>query len=352
MSESGEKRNKRFRHLPLLEDLTEAQRSLLAGLMREERYQPGERILSLEEESSDLFLVEQGKVVVFRETPFGEQPFAELAAGALFGELSMLDERGRSADVKARTSAIVWRLEGAPLQELLKKEGELAYRFYRFFWRSLAQRIYLANGYLQKFFVGAEGGGGKRKPVRPMWFAPPEGLEEAASQSELPATGRSQSPVIPMNKEEKRDVLQKAGLSEKEGDLLFEHGEEVALHGEEALFHEGDYGDTLYFVLYGQIRISKKILGAGEEALAILEPGEIFGEMALVSDNALRSADCFAHEGPILLLAFRKQNLETLPGKDKNELSFVQALCKMMVHRLREINGKLFNWKMMSGGFS
>ena len=85
--------------------------------------------------------------------------------------------------------------------------------------------------------------------------------------------------------------------------------------------------------------------------MAVLDAGEIVGEMALVAENARRSADCYAHEGPILLLGFRQQTLNELEGSGSSDLSFLQALCKMRAHRLREINEKLFGWKMMSGGF-
>jgi CRP/FNR family cyclic AMP-dependent transcriptional regulator len=45
----------------------------------------------------------------------------------------------------------------------------------------------------------------------------------------------------------------------------------------EVIFHEGDPGETMYAVQAGQVRIEHK-----GEALAILEAGSIFGEMALI----------------------------------------------------------------------
>ena len=56
------------------------------------------------------------------------------------------------------------------------------------------------------------------------------------------------------------------------------------------LFHEGDAGDKLYVIVDGKTRISRRVPGMGEEALAVLGPGSSFGEMALI-DEVPRSAD-------------------------------------------------------------
>ena len=52
----------------------------------------------------------------------------------------------------------------------------------------------------------------------------------------------------------------------------------------------------MYVVLEGRIMISKYIPGAGEEALAFLERGDYFGEMALI-ENQPRSADAKSDGG-------------------------------------------------------
>src|SRR5512133_3000796 len=61
------------------------------------------------------------------------------------------------------------------------------------------------------------------------------------------------------------------------------------------LFKHGDVGDRVYLILEGKVRIGRTVPGMGEEALAVLGPGEVFGEMALL-DEAPRSADATVHE--------------------------------------------------------
>ena len=48
----------------------------------------------------------------------------------------------------------------------------------------------------------------------------------------------------------------------------------------EHIFREGEIGTEMYIIGTGKVRISKMVPGVGEEALAILDPGNYFGEMA------------------------------------------------------------------------
>ncbi len=67
------------------------------------------------------------------------------------------------------------------------------------------------------------------------------------------------------------------------------------------IFQYGDPGDKLFIILEGKVRISREVSGMGEEALAVLGAGEVFGEMALL-DESPRSAAAIAHERCRLLV--------------------------------------------------
>jgi CRP/FNR family transcriptional regulator len=60
------------------------------------------------------------------------------------------------------------------------------------------------------------------------------------------------------------------------------------------LFQEGDPASHLYVILSGQIQISRTRPNGDELVLALLGPGEVFGELALLKDGSLRSADATA----------------------------------------------------------
>ena len=106
------------------------------------------------------------------------------------------------------------------------------------------------------------------------------------------------------------------------------------------IFQYGDPGDKLFIILEGKVRISREISGMGEEALAVLGPGEIFGEMSLL-DESPRSADARAHER-CRLLVMTKESFDDLLFLHKDLAYEVLWACvRMLSTRLREMNDKL-----------
>jgi len=62
------------------------------------------------------------------------------------------------------------------------------------------------------------------------------------------------------------------------------------------IFREGDVGNALYVIQRGQVKISRMGRGGEEAVYAILVPGDSFGEIALLSGDAARTADAQAME--------------------------------------------------------
>jgi CRP/FNR family transcriptional regulator, cyclic AMP receptor protein len=106
------------------------------------------------------------------------------------------------------------------------------------------------------------------------------------------------------------------------------------------IFQYGDPGDKLFIILEGKVRISREVSGLGEEALAVLGPGEIFGEMALLDESA-RSADALAHQR-CRLLVIKKDDFDDLLFFHKDlAYEVLWASVRMLAARLRETNDKL-----------
>ncbi|AKT40891.1 cyclic nucleotide-binding domain-containing protein [Chondromyces crocatus] len=106
------------------------------------------------------------------------------------------------------------------------------------------------------------------------------------------------------------------------------------------IFEHGDPGDKLYILLDGKVRISREIPGMGEEALTILGPGAVFGEMALL-DEAPRSADARVHER-CRLLTVSKDTFEDLLFLHKDlAYEVLWSVVRMLTQRLRETTDKL-----------
>jgi CRP/FNR family transcriptional regulator, cyclic AMP receptor protein len=116
------------------------------------------------------------------------------------------------------------------------------------------------------------------------------------------------------------------------------------------IFKEGEPGDRCYVITNGDVRISKFIPNIGEEALAVLKPGDFFGEMALI-DNFPRSAHAIANTD-VAVLAISKTDLDKILIMDR-ELGYklLWAFTKTLSKRLRETNEKLTGFLAMSGGF-
>jgi CRP/FNR family cyclic AMP-dependent transcriptional regulator len=62
------------------------------------------------------------------------------------------------------------------------------------------------------------------------------------------------------------------------------------------IFREGDVGNALYVIRRGQVKISRMGRGGEEAVYAILVAGDSFGEIALLSGDAARTADAQAME--------------------------------------------------------
>ena len=106
------------------------------------------------------------------------------------------------------------------------------------------------------------------------------------------------------------------------------------------IFQYGDAGDKLFIILEGKVRISRDLSGMGEEALAVLGPGEVFGEMSLI-DEAPRSADARVHER-CRLLVIAKEDFDDLLFLHKDLAYEVLWNCvRILTLRLRETNDKL-----------
>ena len=110
--------------------------------------------------------------------------------------------------------------------------------------------------------------------------------------------------------------------------------------GSSFIFREGDTGQEMYVIVEGRVRISKNVPGIGEEALAILEKGQYFGEMAVIDDSP-RSADAIAHT-PCTLWTIERSKLDQLMFTD-NDLAYVLlwTFVRTLSERLRDTSEKI-----------
>jgi CRP-like cAMP-binding protein len=93
------------------------------------------------------------------------------------------------------------------------------------------------------------------------------------------------------------------------------------------VFSQADPGDALYGVVTGKIRISASSPDGREMFLNIMEPGDTFGEIALL-DGHRRTATASATAPSELIIIMRDHFLELLQREPKLVSHLLQLLCQ------------------------
>jgi pimeloyl-ACP methyl ester carboxylesterase/CRP-like cAMP-binding protein len=125
-------------HSALGDGLNLAQRTRLAAQMKQRQYEPGEGIVHATDVGRDLYIIQEGTVEVWQETDAPDTTqhnheqmarVATLRPGQITGEMAMLDQGGRSADLIAGTKgATVLSLDREHLLTLCEDDAVLGTR--------------------------------------------------------------------------------------------------------------------------------------------------------------------------------------------------------------------------------
>jgi CRP-like cAMP-binding protein len=115
----------------------------------------------------------------------------------------------------------------------------------------------------------------------------------------------------------------------------------------EYIFREGEAGNRLYLIVEGEVRISRDVPGSGEEALAVLKPGALFGEMS-VFDRSERSTNAISNGGCTLLTITRPDFEMLLDFNRELAYKVLWACVRLLSVRLRQTNDSLRSFLAMS----
>ena len=102
------------------------------------------------------------------------------------------------------------------------------------------------------------------------------------------------------------------------------------------IMSSGDATDSLYIVLSGRLKVMMSDSEGKEVILAILGPGEFFGEMGLIDDEP-RSASVVTIE-PCELLSIAKRDFKRVLTENSE---MAMAVMRGLVRRLREADRKI-----------
>jgi CRP-like cAMP-binding protein len=193
-----------------------------------------------------LYVVQEGEATVSMAGPQGPVPLGLLADGDLFGEMGLLSGAlRRTASVKACTPLLLLRLSHAAFRQASETRPEL------------------------------------RQALSAM--------ADALSVASLISLA---SPFRKLDRDERL--------------WMAEHLERRAVAEGEAIFRQGEPGDACFLLRSGRVALLRRE-GGEESCLAILEPGAVFGEAALLTSAPRRATARAVEESR--LLALRREEL-------------------------------------------
>ncbi len=116
------------------------------------------------------------------------------------------------------------------------------------------------------------------------------------------------------------------GLEDEVIDRIVSLGVTERLKIGETLFMKGDKGDALYGVLSGRVRIYASAPSGKEVTLNAMEPGDMFGEIALLDGNP-RTAGAVAETDTDLVAIHRRDFLAYLEHEPRLAMHCIRLLC-------------------------
>ena len=230
--------------LPLFSELPPETFARVLGAVRLLRKRPGETILEQGEAGTAFYVLARGRVRVEREPETGQSVvLAKLHGGAIFGEMALVSAEPRSATVTAEDDCDLLQFDKAALAAAAGEVSTVAAALDKFTRERLLTNL-LATAPL----------------FRPL------------------------------------DRTQRLDLARRFKALDMTPGT--------AIIQDGTPGKGLYVVLSGGVEVWKTEEGTGEKVLlANLGPGEVFGEISLLHEEAATANVTAAKQSTVLFLA-------------------------------------------------
>ena len=214
-----------FPHIPLFSELEKQELQLLLSHIQSKTYQKDSLICREGEGGDSLFVISRGEVVIIKQTPGGKEIRVQsLKDGDFFGEFGFFIDQKRHATVKAMTDCELLEISRNGLHEMIKIHPRL-------------------NEVLQNFF---------KERV----------LDNFLALSPLFSS---------LTFEERREVMKRFHLRKVPEETI--------------LFKRGDPPTSLFMVRNGGVEIFTQNGHGKKVILALLQSGNIFGEIGLLFDR-------------------------------------------------------------------
>ncbi|WEK53538.1 MAG: Npt1/Npt2 family nucleotide transporter [Candidatus Cohnella colombiensis] len=231
-----------------------------------------------------LYLIKQGSVGIYRNG----SKIGKLSTSDCFGEMAVITQGHRTATIVAEEDTQLYQLTSQAFFNGLFERTEIA----REMMKILSRRLRSMNANIES----SDAVHSIQHEVAAAKHREPHDVDELETMSDQAKNAKIVKRVL---------TLQRIGLfanfSQKDLIQLASLVNEREYGVGEIICRIGDYGDTMYGIVEGQIQIHK-----GSEILATLGVGQCFGEMTLI-DGEPRSADCTVNVPTVLLELTREQ---------------------------------------------
>ncbi len=248
------------------------------------------------------YIILKGRVKLAKENPVvTEQPYSVLGPGDFFGVVSCMSGHSRIETAVALENVSLISVERDKFGLLIQKNPTVAMKIIRFFSRKLRDFDQAITNLTFKNVVEEDPSHLysigeyylKKKSFSHAVYAYQRYIQYCPSGSNrdkaLERLKTLKAPVKPSN-----DVTS--------GNMNRTYKDNTMI------FCEYEPGYELYIIQAGKVKITKLV--EEEVLLAVLKPGDIFGEMALL-DNKPRSASAISY-GDVGVLAINKSNFESM----------------------------------------
>jgi putative peptide zinc metalloprotease protein len=248
----------------------------LASRLTEERFGSADTVVVEGDTDDQLYLIVEGRAEASTVGPSGTVPLATLGPGELFGEIALLElQSRRQATVTAVEPLLLLGLHAADFRLALDAHPEARSSF-----EKLADDLLVTKL-----------------------------LKQASPFSTLEG-----------------ERLRRLAARLKHLDISTGN----------TIIREGETGEECYLLRSGRVEVLARGVQGDERTLATLEPGALFGEAALLTDEP-RNATVRALE-PCTLLALRRRDLLEVLGEDRQTSERMLELVRMR-DRPRRVRG-------------
>jgi CRP-like cAMP-binding protein len=278
-------------------------------------------IVEGKKDANNFYIIREGKVRITRETAVvGEDPNQVLGPGDFFGVVAAMSQHAQIESATSLTNVSLISVSYDQFGTLIQKSTAVAMNIIRFF--SMKLRQFDTTITRLSFRNAVEEDPNELFKIGEYYFQLQNTAHATfAYQSYLKHLPSGQFvPQAKLRLQTMNQPFQGAVIDYTKFNRTYKDNEMI--------FCEHEPGRELFILQGGKVKISK-IVNQNEVMLAVLNTGDIFGEMAIL-DNKPRSASAIA-SGEVELLAINKANFE---GMVKAQPQLATRLITLLSERI------------------